>query len=497
MYSKNLAHQLFSGCERPRRIYNRYLGRLVDVPCGKCRCCMLRKSDLSTLLCNIEKEQTTASFFCTLTYANFYVPRMRVEPVFRDVDGKPTLSPFTYKFIAEVPGCQEDGEVVAVDKCDSNYLNKLLKKTKLNGRLSYLRYRDLRNFLKRLRKRLWKKYHARFRYFAIGEYGPKTFRCHWHLLFFISRPEAKARFGSLVRKSWRYGRVDISYIHGGAPSYVAGYVNSFIGTPRVLQYRGIRPKVFHSDNFGLSVFSKDTEKIFENPVEYFTEKSIRINNKYVRTYMFTSLENKVFLKPPSFSTLTFGALQYFYTLYARVSESTGQTSLRNNLRLIRHYLNNGDVPESVKIPAQFRLAADFLYELSKHSCTKRIPVLAGSQMDYDRSYLTYFVYISMRFSYLFYLRYRTNLYRIHQSINYYTYVKPQQQLRKFYQAQEEYGKLHSSDNPPDYSCFYSDLPDVQEAIYKEELARYYVRFNKAIKHRELYDANDYFNYNSF
>lgn len=47
-----------------------------------------------------------------------------------------------------------------------------------------LRYDDLVKFWKRVRKFLWKHYRKRLRYYAVGEYGDKTLRPHYHACIF-------------------------------------------------------------------------------------------------------------------------------------------------------------------------------------------------------------------------------------------------------------------------------------------------------------------------
>lgn len=72
---------------------------------------------------------------------------------------------------------------------------------------------DLQKFFKRLRKS-----GAVVRYYAVGEYGSRTFRPHYHILLFGSVPEA------LLRKSWPLGQIHIGKVSQASIAYCLGYL---------------------------------------------------------------------------------------------------------------------------------------------------------------------------------------------------------------------------------------------------------------------------------
>lgn len=85
-------------------------------------------------------------------------------------------------------------------------------------------------FVKRLRKG-----GAKFRYFAVGEYGDNTFRPHYHAILFgfptcrwgITR---KSRDDCCpicvsVRKAWGKGTIELGTVTAQSCAYVAGYLN--------------------------------------------------------------------------------------------------------------------------------------------------------------------------------------------------------------------------------------------------------------------------------
>lgn len=77
--------------------------------------------------------------------------------------------------------------------------------------------RHIQLFLKRLRRALEPR---RIRFFAVGEYGERHSRPHYHLaLFGVDRDDEPA-----LLKAWGKGFVDVGDIQQESASYIAGYV---------------------------------------------------------------------------------------------------------------------------------------------------------------------------------------------------------------------------------------------------------------------------------
>ena len=107
----------------------------VEIPCGKCLDCRLRRAREWANRCMMELEYHDSAYFVTLTYDEDHLPRSGY------VD-------------------QSTGEYIAS---------------------ATLRKKDLQDFFKRLRKRYPDN---PIRYLACGEYGPKTQRPHYHAIIF-------------------------------------------------------------------------------------------------------------------------------------------------------------------------------------------------------------------------------------------------------------------------------------------------------------------------
>lgn len=78
-----------------------------------------------------------------------------------------------------------------------------------------VRRRDLQLFFKRLRF-----LGARFKYYAVGEYGDDSARAHYHVIMFgLDR-----RDRTLIERAWPFGIVDIGRVEPASIRYVTGYV---------------------------------------------------------------------------------------------------------------------------------------------------------------------------------------------------------------------------------------------------------------------------------
>lgn len=76
---------------------------------------------------------------------------------------------------------------------------------------------DLQLFIKRLRRALEPR---RIRFFAVGEYGERNSRPHYHLaLFGVDRDDE-----AILHSTWAKGFVDVGDIQQESASYIAGYV---------------------------------------------------------------------------------------------------------------------------------------------------------------------------------------------------------------------------------------------------------------------------------
>lgn len=276
MITKELQNKLVTRCQHPRTVVNKYTHESVLVSCGSCPSCILRRSGTQTNLLTTYSAQFRYVFFVTLTYAPCFLPTLEVSiietctddvadvPCVPDINDLDTNDDNTYLFgFRSVPRSAsvklknstvertfKDPEIKFTYPMKPKELLSILGKIKHNvpNRIPYVCNRDLDLFLKRLRS-----YYPdeKLRYYAVSEYGPTSFRPHWHLLLFSNSERFSQTVLENVSKAWSYGRCDSSLSRGFAAPYVASYVNSFVALPDFYTQmpKVVRPKSFHSIGF--------------------------------------------------------------------------------------------------------------------------------------------------------------------------------------------------------------------------------------------------------
>ncbi|AXH71921.1 MAG: replication initiator protein [Microviridae sp.] len=95
-----------------------------------------------------------------------------------------------------------------------------------SGRLTLVKS-DVQKFVKRLRK-AHGLVHRTIKYYAVGEYGSRTYRPHYHIILFNARVE-------LVQTAWDLGQVHYGTVEGASIGYCLKYITK---PKRVPQYKG-------------------------------------------------------------------------------------------------------------------------------------------------------------------------------------------------------------------------------------------------------------------
>lgn len=174
-------------------IVTRLDGTKVCVPCGKCIDC--RKDFQKEWIFRLGQEvkQCKLPCFITLTYNDENLP-------IGDVDGVPQ---------------------------------------------SVLVKSDLQKFFKRLRKN-GAEYMQNMRYFAVGEYGAKHNRCHFHAVIMAPNLRYVSDLQKLVLKSWTLGFSSVKLCTQKQIHYVCKYMNKLDARPHL-----VKPFRLYSRSIGL------------------------------------------------------------------------------------------------------------------------------------------------------------------------------------------------------------------------------------------------------
>lgn len=330
MDTQEFIQKVFCDCQHKREIINPYTGGLVLVPCGVCDACRVSKAIVSENRLYAQRVTSKYCFFVTLTYKNEYVPYYTYEAV--DIDSERVAvsahvrpRPRMYRTIVHhgvkrhclVKGLSMNEEFDFDFFCKKDYWQKYSAQADLSmngkypqysGRIGYLCHADLSLFMKRVRKQIllrdipYEKLHT----YIVGEYGPKSFRPHFHILFFFNGDKLAQNFIRIARSCWRFGRFDCSASRGYVESYVSSYLNSFTSLPlHIKENRSIRPFARFSNGFGLEFFQDSIQKTKSGEFTDFLDgKSVSINGRYRTVRPWSSVINTCFFRPLSYNSVS-------------------------------------------------------------------------------------------------------------------------------------------------------------------------------------------------
>lgn len=524
-------------CRRPRVVDNRR-GQPVLVSCGRCPECLMRKSARNTILALQESSENKYCFFITLTYDDANIPvamikdknesryfidltRRKLHP---KIDNSPYRTSSTYKQVLFTLNKENIDE-----KLFKRYYKKSRSKSKYFKRKPFpyipiLCKEDLQKFIKRLRFQISKEFDEEVRYFACGEYGPKTFRPHFHIELFFNEPRLLAKLQDIVNTCWQYGASHCEPVRqrNGVASYASAYCNSASVLPSFYQNKSISPFIAHScylgarsnpelckyvkafdifpfDNFTISTSTGFRDISFSSTLKHYLfprcydydNKVSRLSSKFYQTlraktfgestgeFYTTSLDND-FYSHSEFLTSDFYKL---YNLYPLFLESYADDSCS---RLTRYFLIECDylhylldIPQFDK--TQFELQLKDIDDFHISLFNKVYSAFRISKRVYENA-----KYAHMSFEYY-----------LIKLISFYNQLK-QHQLKQFYEMQEEYQNRTACD---DFSIFYyigKDFSPFRHRFHRNSNIQNFkaesnVIFHEKIKHKELNDANLIFN----
>lgn len=346
-------------CQHRSFITNRYNGARIAVDCGQCDYCIHKKAQKASMRVKTAGSAFKYSYFVTLTYDNEHVPLMACKVLHSDYDDAIGISGdihfghechkyipvseyqcdddslLRHIFFEQVQGTVPfDREIKEYSPVRDNWflsmaaIRSFIYKTQSVDKTDYpaseqygrdnlipfLNYVDVQNYIKRLRKYLYKQLgsYETLHFYAVGEYGPVHFRPHYHILLFTNSEEVSKVLRLCHDKSWKFGRSDFQIARGGASSYVSSYVNSLSSAPLLYRScRAFRPR----SRASLGFFEKGCDFVEgEEPYAQIEQKIDSVVNG--RIYSFNGLSIRS--TPP---------ISYIRTLLPRFSSARNDDSI--------------------------------------------------------------------------------------------------------------------------------------------------------------------------
>lgn len=272
----------FVGCLRPVRLRGRDRKVLDYVPCGRCPSCLSKKSSSwqSRLYHHLSCGAYT-SVFITLTYDNDNLPLVTLS--LNPDENTYEFDTFTFSKLPRVDSVSLSGPTRVYDNSsiDISSLNEYLSRYSADyidetfphfalshnelitfdhePRFAVCYKKDIQDFVKRLRISIsrnpeFQSLDTEMSYFICSEYGPKTFRPHYHgVLFFRNSRIAEWAENCGVFEAWRkqslpidtFGNRIASRVNNPhfASAYISKYVTKPVDLPLLLRYSSFAP--FH------------------------------------------------------------------------------------------------------------------------------------------------------------------------------------------------------------------------------------------------------------
>lgn len=276
-------------CTHQRFVFNRYTKTSFLAKCGKCKACLQEKAYKRSYRIKSEYSPDKICLFVTLTYDRGSCPFVYQSDIDLRKDCLPVYREFSTRRVKKV---LRDGTVAYLDRrvYDRPLLNKIYNPDydsfRLRSKIKHLAYRpdhlgicyypDVQLFKKRLNINLKRKYnyYGQYKCFSCSEYGSRSGRPHFHLLFFIE-PSIEETFRTAILEAWPFAskRRTAKYIEiaRDAANYVSSYVNSGENLHGFLS-SNFKTKHSYSKDFGISskLFSLDSvlQKIDTRDLSY-------------------------------------------------------------------------------------------------------------------------------------------------------------------------------------------------------------------------------------
>lgn len=324
-----------SNCLHPKLIYNKYTHEKQYVPCGNCEaCCNIKSYNWQQRIVQ-ESRLHRYSIFFTLTYDDECIPmftKLSNGDLVEIPRSQFKLYKGSIKKDLEFSGLYIDNKDLDLSEYkDLCYYNNY-------STFPYASVSDCQKFIKRLRSNIYEFFKKvqesnvsqqkekfedyKIRYVLVSEYGPSSFRPHYHgLLWFESRTLAKEIDG-FIRKSWlncSSDNIDVKCSNASIAPYVAKYINSLVHLPTLYRHHYLRPFLLCSRRPFISngLYSREkVQEILDKSTVLVRQYDVK-KQTYVACRHSRSFENKFFPKCLRFGVLSPSDRISLYTIYSR------------------------------------------------------------------------------------------------------------------------------------------------------------------------------------
>lgn len=359
----------------------------IYVPCGKCDGCRLHKANEWSMRVGNEIECNPFSIFFSLTYSNKFLPRLLYDPDKRVM------------FSDHVQNIRFDGTKVVRRKDDLVLsLKKFIPARNLQGNyLPYASKRDIILWLKLIRKNLIENGFTNrfdvsgkplplFRYFIISEYGPTTYRPHFHGLIFPSNEEISAFIlERCIFPCWQMCDEDrvqpyVHYCDSGARGYVTQYLTMSADLPAVYKcYKELAPFRLSSKSPSIGSTSFVAKEVFQNVsqrIMVYSKQIARLGVKAILSYP-SYYGNSLFPKCFRYGVSSSQRIQFVYGCLLRATYKGGYPYFvcSSWFRALLHPLDYAAAKAAYKFCYDVRGLDYFLYTLDMYYYLRSMSVL--------------------------------------------------------------------------------------------------------------------------
>ena len=241
----------FSKCEHPQFVYNKYIKDYVLVECGKCPACKDKDTERWVARMFQERKCWQFCFSLYLDYNDEHLPTYDLcngylkERQMRFWTGRHEFHELCFP-VDEMEDCFET-------EFDRQYFYERLYDHYTS--VPHASVRDIQNFKKRLNRYIQREVtgkYSNFRSCIAAEYGPTTFRPHYHGILFFNDPRIAENLERLVVKAWSsedtgsFGHTEVEGDRGNTAGYVAKYIKKPNNLPSCYAHPNFAPKFLTS-----------------------------------------------------------------------------------------------------------------------------------------------------------------------------------------------------------------------------------------------------------